>query len=112
MALASAGAWCCDTLYGAIPWLAVFGASWASVSANLWPMALEIGGRSIAATFMAAMFVCQNVGGMIGPPLCGRVFDFAGSEAPLFVIMAAFALASLACVATLPKGYAEAPERP
>ena len=61
---------------------------------------------------LAALFLpCMALGGAIGDPLNGALFDGAGSYRPLFLMMTAYTALAFTAVLFVPRGAGEASER-
>jgi hypothetical protein len=57
---------------------------------------------------LAALFLLsQALGGAIGDPLNGVLFDLSGSYRPLFVMMAAYTALAFATILFVPRGAGE-----
>jgi MFS family permease len=56
--------------------------------------------------------IAWAVGGVIGDPLNGAIFDLAGSYRPLFLLMAGYTALALAAVPFIPRGTGEADTGP
>ena len=62
---------------------------------------------------LAAIFVlCLALGGGIGDPLNGALFDLQGSYRPLFRYLAGYSAAAFVAVLLVPRGAGEAETRP
>jgi predicted MFS family arabinose efflux permease len=92
----------------AVPLLACASACWTLPTVNAYPLFVEpipAGERGV----LAALFLlCTALGGAIGDPLNGVLFDFVGTYRPLFLTMAAFSALSLLAVLFVPRGCGEA----
>jgi predicted MFS family arabinose efflux permease len=90
------------------PLLAAASASWTLPAVNAYPMFVEPIPRSSRGVLGALFLLCMALGGAVGDPLNGVLFDLFGGYRPLFVMMAAYT--TLACVAVLfvPRGAGEA----
>lgn len=109
MVVTSAGLSSSTTLAAALPWIAALGVSWSFALVNLFPMALELGGKERAGTYAGMFFFCQSLAGMLGPAACGLVFDAVDSKRPLFPLMALSLATALVLMLRLRRGFAEAP---
>lgn len=98
------------TLPTAVAVLFLFGLSWSMPLANLIPMAMELGTRARAGALAGAFLLVQSASGVIGPALVGEWFDVTGSRRALFLLLAAFLVAALVLLATLERGFGEAPD--
>ena len=97
------------TLTAAVAVLFVFGLSWSIPLANLIPMALELGTAARAGVLAGAFLLVQSMAGIIGPAAVGQWFDVTGSRRGLFLMLAAFLVGAFALLATLARGFGEAP---
>ena len=97
------------TLTAAVAMLFVFGLSWSIPLANLIPMALELGSTARAGVLAGAFLLVQSTAGIIGPAAVGQWFDVTDSRRSLFVLLAAFLVGAFALLATLTRGFGEAP---
>lgn len=92
--------------------LAVASASWTLPAVNAYPLFVEPIPRSSRGVLAALFLLCMALGGAVGDPLNGGLFDLFAGYRPLFVMMAAYT--ALACVAVLfvPRGAGEADTGP
>jgi Na+/melibiose symporter-like transporter len=97
------------TLGSAVAALFLFGVSWSFPVANLTPMALELGTAARAGSLAGAFLLVQSVAGLVGPSMVGTWFDFSGSKRSLFVLLALFLTTAFVLLATLKRGFGEAP---
>ena len=112
MALACAALHVVPTLGAAVGVLFLFGLSWSIPTANLIPMALELGTAARAGALAGAFLLVQSAAGIFGPALVGEWFDVTGSRRGLFVLLAVFLAGALALLATLRSGFGEARPAP
>ena len=108
MALACAGLHVVPSLGAAVGVLFLFGLSWSIPTANLIPMALELGTAARAGALAGAFLLVQSTAGILGPALVGEWFDATGSRRALFLLLAAFLAGALLLLATLRQGFGEA----
>ena len=88
--------------------IAIASASWTLPMVNAYPLFVERIPRS-SRGLLAAMFVlCTALGGAIGDPLNGVLFDLSGSYRPLFLMMAAYTVMAGVAVWLVPRGAGEA----
>jgi MFS family permease len=92
----------------AVPLLALASACWTLPMVNAYPLFVEPIPRSSRGVLAALFLLCMALGGAVGDPLNGGLFDLFEGYRPLFVMMAAYTV--LACVAVLfvPRGAGEA----
>jgi maltose/moltooligosaccharide transporter len=92
----------------AVPLLAFASASWTLPMVNAYPLFVEPIPRERRG-MLAAMFVlCMALGGGIGDPLNGGIFDLVGGYRPLFLLMAAYSALAFVTVLFVPRGAGEA----
>ncbi len=96
------------TLPIAVGVLFLFGLSWSMPTANLAPMALELGSAAKAGSLAGAFLLVQSAAGVFGPSLVGLWFDVSGSKRALFVLLAAFLAGSMMLFTSLRRGFGEA----
>jgi MFS family permease len=91
-----------------VPLLALASASWTMPMVNAYPLFVEgvpPGRRGV----LAAMFLlCMAMGGLIGDPMNGGLFDAFGGYRPLFLMMAAYTALAFVAVFLVPRGTGEA----
>jgi Na+/melibiose symporter-like transporter len=85
----------------------LFGVSWAFPTANLTPMALELGSTARAGSLAGAFLLVASMAGMVGPAIVGVWFDVAGSKRDLFMLLALFLAGAFALLASLRRGFGE-----
>jgi MFS family permease len=92
----------------AVPLLALAAASWTLPMVNAYPLFVEPIPRERRG-ILAAMFVlCLALGGAIGDPLNGGIFDLVNGYRPLFLQMAGYTALAFATVLVIPRGAGEA----
>jgi MFS family permease len=96
----------------AVPLLALAAAGWTLPSVNAYPLFVEpIPGHRRGV--LAAMFVlCMALGGAIGDPLNGNLFDLFDGYRPLFLMMSAYTALAFLTVLLVPRGTGEADTGP
>ena len=92
----------------AIPLIALASASWALPTVNAYPMFIELVPRNIRGVLAALFLLCSALGGAIGDPLNGRVFDLLNSYRALFLIMACYTALAFVAVLFIRRGVGEA----
>ena len=103
------------TIAQATPLLALASASWTLPTVNAYPLFVEPVPRERRGVLAALFLLCMALGGAIGDPLNGGIFDLVGSYRPLFLLMAAYTALAFAAVLFIPRGTGEAdtgPESP
>jgi MFS family permease len=96
------------TLAQATPLLALASASWTLPTVNTYPLFVEPVPRERRGILAALFLLCMALGGAIGDPLNGAIFDVAGSYQPLFLLMAGYTALAFAAVLFVPRGTGEA----
>ena len=92
----------------AIPLLALASASWALPTVNAYPLFIELVPRHIRGALAALFLLCMALGGAIGDPLNGRLFDLLNSYRALFLLMASYTVLAFIAVLFVPRGVGEA----
>ena len=103
------------TITQAAPLLALASASWTLPTVNAYPLFVEPVPRERRGILAALFLLCMALGGAIGDPLNGGIFDLAGSYRPLFLLMAGYTALAFVAVLFIPRGTGEAdtgPESP
>jgi len=83
------------------PWMlyffaAIYGFAHGGFYALLSPLVAELFGLSSHGVIFGTVFFSATIGGAVGPPLAGYIFDVTGSYQPAFLIFAAASGAALA----------------
>jgi MFS family permease len=92
----------------AIPLLALASASWALPTLNAYPLFIELVPRHIRGVLAALFLLCMALGGAIGDPLNGQLFDLLHSYRALFLLMACYIALAFVAVLFVPRGVGEA----
>ena len=92
----------------AIPLIALASASWALPTVNAYPLFIELVPRHIRGVLAALFLLCMALGGAIGDPLNGRLFDLFNSYRALFLLMACYTALAFVAVLFIPRGVGEA----
>lgn len=92
----------------AIPLLALASASWALPTVNAYPLFVEPVPPQRRGVLAALYLLCMALGGAIGDPLNGRVFDLLNGYRTLFLIMACYTALAFVAVLFIPRGAGEA----
>ena len=92
----------------AIPLLALASASWALPTVNAYPLFVEPVPRQRRGVLAALYLLCMALGGAIGDPLNGRLFDLLNGYRMLFLIMACYTALAFVAVLFIPRGAGEA----
>ena len=100
------------TIAQATPLLALASASWTLPTVNAYPLFVEPVPRERRGILAALFLLCMALGGAIGDPLNGGIFDLVGSYRPLFLLMAAYTALAFVAVLFIPRGTGEADTGP
>ena len=92
----------------AIPLIALASASWALPTVNAYPLFIELVPRHIRGVLAALFLLCSALGGALGDPLNGRLFDLLNSYRALFLLMAGYTALAFVAVLFIPRGVGEA----
>jgi MFS family permease len=92
----------------AIPLLALASASWALPTVNAYPLFIELVPPRIRGVLAALFLLCMALGGAIGDPLNGRLFDLLDSYRVMFLLMAGYTALAFVTVLFIPRGVGEA----
>lgn len=92
----------------AIPLLALASASWTLPTVNAYPLFVEPIPRPRRGVLAALFLLCMALGGAIGDPLNGSLFDLFGGYRPLFLMMAGYTALAFVAVLFVPRGAGEA----
>jgi predicted MFS family arabinose efflux permease len=92
----------------ATPLLALASASWTLPTVNAYPLFVEPIERSSRGILAAMFLLSMAIGGAVGDPLNGSLFDLFGGYRPLFLMMAIYAALAGAAVLCVPRGAGEA----
>jgi maltose/moltooligosaccharide transporter len=88
--------------------LALASASWTLPTVNAYPLFVEPIPRERRGVLAALFLLCMALGGAIGDPLNGSLFDLFDSYRPLFLIMAVYTALAFVAVLAIPRGAGEA----
>lgn len=92
----------------AIPLLALASASWALPTVNAYPLFVEPVPRQRRGVLAALYLLCGALGGTVGDPLNGRLFDLLDGYRALFLLMACYTALAFVAVLFVPRGVGEA----
>ena len=96
----------------AVPLLALASASWTFPMVNAYPLVVEPVPRHRRGILASLFLLCMALGGAIGDPLNGRLFDILEGYGALFLLMACYAALALVAVLFVPRGAGEADTGP
>jgi predicted MFS family arabinose efflux permease len=96
----------------ATPLLALASASWALPTVNAFPLFVEPIPRARRGVLAALYLLCMALGGLVGDPLNGGLFDLFDSYRPMFLMMTVYTAIALGAVLLIPRGTGEADTGP
>ena len=88
--------------------LAVASAAWTLPAVNAYPLFIEPVPPERRGVLAALFVLCLALGGGIGDPLNGALFDLQDSYRSLFVVLAGYTVAGFVAVLLVPRGAGEA----
>ncbi len=91
-----------------VPLLALTSAAWTLPTVNAYPLFIEQIPPQHRGVLSALFLLAMALGGGIGDPLNGGLFDLFGSYRPLFLMMAGYCTLAVGAVLPIPKGAGEA----
>lgn len=92
----------------AVPLLGLASAAWTLPTVNAYPLFVEPIARQHRGVLSALYLLCMALGGALGDPINGGLFDLAGSYQPLFLLMAGYTALAFLAVLLVPRGAGEA----
>lgn len=92
----------------ATPLLALASASWTLPMVNAYPLFVEPIPHARRGVLAALFLLAMALGGMIGDPLNGGLFDLFDGYRPLFLMMSVYAALAFVVVLIIPEGTGEA----
>ena len=95
----------------AAPLLALTAAAWTFPIVNAYPLFVEPIPRERRGVLSALFLLSMALGGGIGDPMNGALFDLFGSYRPLFLMMATYTALAAIAVLAIPRGAGEAASR-
>lgn len=96
----------------AVPLLALASASWTFPMVNAYPLFVEPIPRQHRGVLASLFLLCMALGGAIGDPLNGRLFDLLDGYRALFLLMACYTALAFGAVLLVPRGVGEAETGP
>jgi len=96
------------TLDSAVPLLALASASWTFPMVNAYPLFVEPVPRERRGVLASLFLLCNALGGAVGDPLNGRIFDMLDGYRALFILMACYTALAFVAVLFVPRGTGEA----
>jgi predicted MFS family arabinose efflux permease len=94
------------------PLLALASASWTLPTVNAYPLFVEPIPRRSRGVLASLFLLCMALGGAIGDPLNGFLFDLVGGYRPLFLMMAGYTALAFVALLFVPRGAGEADTGP
>ena len=95
------------SLTQAAPLLMLASAAWTLPAVNAYPMFIEPIARAQRGSLAALFLLSMALGGVVGDPLNGRLFDVAAGYRPLFLLMTAYTALALLAILMVPRGAGE-----
>ena len=96
------------TLRAATPLLALASAAWTLPMVNAYPLFVEPVARERRGILTSMFLLTMALGGAIGDPLNGILFDLAGGYGRMFLMMCVYSVLAIAAVLAVPRGTGEA----
>jgi MFS family permease len=96
----------------AVPLLALAAASWTLPTVNAYPLFVEPVPQQRRGVLASIFLLCIALGGAIGDPLNGRLFDLFDGYRALFLLMACYTALAFLAVLFIPRGAGEADTGP
>ena len=96
----------------AVPLLALASASWTFPTVNAYPLFVESVPRQRRGVYASLFLLCIALGGAIGDPLNGLLFDLLDGYRLLFLLMAGYTVLAFVTVLCIPRGSGEADTGP
>jgi MFS family permease len=100
------------TINQAVPLLALASASWTFPMVNAYPLFVEPVPRDRRGVLASLFLLCNALGGAIGDPLNGRLFDLFNGYRPMFLVMTTYTALAFVAVLAVPRGAGEADTGP
>jgi MFS family permease len=91
----------------ATPLLALASAAWTFPTVNAYPMFVEPIPRERRGVLASLFLLCMALGGGIGDPMNGALFDLVGNYRPMFLMMTAYTVLAFVAVLMIPRGTGE-----
>jgi MFS family permease len=85
----------------AIPLIALASASWTLPTVNAYPLFVELVPPRVRGVLASLYLLCLALGGAVGDPMNGRIFDLFNGYRPMFLLMAFYTLLAFVVVAVL-----------
>lgn len=101
-----------SSLDAAVPLLALASAAWTFPMVNAYPLFVEPIPRDRRGVLASLFLLCVALGGALGDPLNGRIFDVLHGYRALFVLMTVYSGLAFVAVLRVPRGAGEADTGP
>ena len=88
--------------------LAFASAAWTLPMVNMYPLFVELVPRELRGALASLFLLSMALGGAIGDPLNGALFDAVGGYGPLFLVMAGYSVLGFLTMVRVPRGSGEA----
>lgn len=92
----------------AVPLLVLASAAWTLPMVNTYPLFVELVPRPLRGVLASLFLLSMALGGAIGDPLNGAMFEAVGSYRPLFLVMAFYSALGFLAMTRVPRGSGEA----
>jgi maltose/moltooligosaccharide transporter len=100
------------TINAAVPLLALASASWTFPMVNAYPLFVEPVPRDHRGVLASLFLLCNALGGAVGDPMNGRIFDILNGYRAMFIVMACYTGLAFVAVLFVPRGAGEADTGP
>ena len=100
------------SINAAVPLLALASASWTFPMVNAYPLFVEPVPRERRGVLASLFLLCNALGGAVGDPMNGRVFDILNGYRAMFIVMACYTGLAFVAVLFVPRGAGEADTGP
>jgi MFS family permease len=95
------------TLGQAVPLLALASAAWTFPTVNAYPLFVELVPKPLRGILASLYLLCMGLGGALGDPFNGVIFDMLGGYRQLFLVMASYTALAFVAVMLIPRGVGE-----
>ena len=92
----------------AVPLLVLASAAWTLPTVNAYPLFVELVPQGLRGVLASLYLLCMGLGGALGDPLNGVLFDLLRGYRPLFLVMATYTTLAFLAVLLVPRGTGEA----
>lgn len=96
----------------AVPLLLLAAASWTFPTVNAYPLFVEPVPKQQRGMLASVFLLCAALGGAVGDPLNGRLFDLLSGYRALFLVMAGYTALAFVAILLVPRGTGEAETGP